>query len=154
MYCWDSCVCTYSIYIYEEAITYYTHILWWPRAISSRSDCCGQNSEDGKQWLVYSKSTVTSISSQASNHVSIHTSRPAHNLCPSEQRNFTAVFSYVKKALALFSSPNLPQISLCEKKISHHIKIPAYIWSTKCRWNQKLIAQFGCTLRDERFKPN
>jgi hypothetical protein len=26
-----------------------------------------------------------------------------------------------------------PQILLCKKKISHHIKMSAYIWSTKCR---------------------
>jgi hypothetical protein len=26
-----------------------------------------------------------------------------------------------------------PQISLCKKKILYHIKISAYIWSTKCR---------------------
>jgi hypothetical protein len=54
---------------------------------------------------------------------------------------------------ALFSQIH-PQILLCKKKISHHIKMPAYIWSTKCRWNQKLIAQFCCTLRDEYLKPN
>jgi hypothetical protein len=46
------------------------------------------------------------------------------------------------------------QISLCKKKIPHHIKILAHAWSTKCRWNQKLIAQFCCTLRDEHFEPN
>jgi hypothetical protein len=41
-----------------------------------------------------------------------------------------------------------------QKKISHHIKMPAHAWSTKCRWNQKLITQFCCTLRDERFESN
>jgi hypothetical protein len=41
-----------------------------------------------------------------------------------------------------------------KKKIPHHIKISVHIWSTKYRWNQKLIAQFYCTLRDEHFKPN
>jgi hypothetical protein len=29
-----------------------------------------------------------------------------------------------------------------------------HVWSTKCRWNQKLIAQFSYTLRDESFEPN
>jgi hypothetical protein len=47
-----------------------------------------------------------------------------------------------------------PQILLCKKKIPHHIKMSAHIWSTKCRWNQKLITQFYCTLRDEYFKSN
>jgi hypothetical protein len=51
------------------------------------------------------------------------------------------VFSYLKK-------------STMQKKISRHIKLAIYVWSTKCRWNQKLIVQFGCTLRDERFEPN
>jgi hypothetical protein len=55
---------------------------------------------------------------------------------------------------ARFRFQNSPQISLCKKKISHHIKMSAHIWSTKCRWNQKLITQFYCTLRDEYFKPN
>jgi hypothetical protein len=32
----------------------------------------------------------------------------------------------------LFSSLNSPQISLCKKKISHHIKMSANTWSTKC----------------------
>jgi hypothetical protein len=44
--------------------------------------------------------------------------------------------------------------STMQKKDSHHIKMSAHAWSTKWRWNQKLIAQFCCTLRDERFKPN
>jgi hypothetical protein len=51
--------------------------------------------------------------------------------------------------------PNLTtQIALCKKKILHHIKMSANAWSTKCRWNQKLIAQFCCTLRDEHFESN
>ena len=38
-------------------------------------------------------------------------------------------------------------------------KFPSYqtygnAWSTKCRRNQKLIAQFALTLRDESFEPN
>jgi hypothetical protein len=45
------------------------------------------------------------------------------------------------------------QIPLCKKKISRHIKILAHAWSTKCRWNQKLITQFSCTLWDESFEP-
>jgi hypothetical protein len=51
-------------------------------------------------------------------------------------------------------APNSPQIPLCKKKIPHHIKMSAHIWSTKYRWNQKLIAQFCSTLGDEYFKPN
>jgi hypothetical protein len=60
--------------------------------------------------------------------------------------------SYLGPKASLY--PNSPQISLCKKKIPHHIKISAYIRSTKYRWNQKLIAQFCCTLRDEYFKSN
>jgi hypothetical protein len=41
--------------------------------------------------------------------------------------------------------------ALCKKKIPRHIKLAIYAWSNQCRWNQKLIAQFGCTLRDERL---
>jgi hypothetical protein len=55
---------------------------------------------------------------------------------------------------ALFRSQIFPQIPLCKKKIPHHIKMSAHVWSTKCRWNKKLIAQFCCTLRDEYFEPN
>jgi hypothetical protein len=57
----------------------------------------------------------------------------------------------VKKVQALFSSTKK---TLCEKKIPRHIKLMIHAWSTKCRWNQKLIVQFGCTWRDERFEPN
>jgi hypothetical protein len=71
---------------------------------------------------------------------------------------FKSDYHYVHVALiqtwALFRYQIYPQIPLCKKKIPHHIKMSAYIWSTKCRWNQKLIAQFCCTLRDECFKPN
>jgi hypothetical protein len=55
---------------------------------------------------------------------------------------------YFLCSVAMFSSSNSPQILLCKKKIPYHIKMPAHVWSTKCRWNQKLIAQFCCTLRD------
>ena len=41
-----------------------------------------------------------------------------------------------------------------KKKISRHIKFTVYAWSTKCWRNQKLIVQFSCTLRDERFESN
>jgi hypothetical protein len=41
-----------------------------------------------------------------------------------------------------------------KKKIPCHIKLAIHAWSTKCRWNQKLIVQLGCTLRDERFESN
>jgi hypothetical protein len=44
--------------------------------------------------------------------------------------------------------------STIKKEISHHIKMPANAWSTKCRWNQKLIVQFCCTLRDKHFESN
>jgi hypothetical protein len=36
-------------------------------------------------------------------------------------------------SLALFSFSNSPQILLCKKKIPHHIKMLAHIWSTKYR---------------------
>jgi hypothetical protein len=36
--------------------------------------------------------------------------------------------------------PILLQIPLCKKKIPRHIKMSANAWSTKCWWNQKLIA--------------
>jgi len=44
--------------------------------------------------------------------------------------------------------------TLCKKKVLHHIKLAVYVWSTKYRWNQKLIVQFGCILRVESFEPN
>jgi hypothetical protein len=40
-----------------------------------------------------------------------------------------------------------------KKKILRHIKMSVNAWSTKYWWNQKLIVQFCCTLRDEHFKP-
>jgi hypothetical protein len=43
---------------------------------------------------------------------------------------------------------------LCKQKIPRHIKLTIHACSTKCRWNQKLIVQLSCTLRDERFEPN
>ena len=51
-------------------------------------------------------------------------------------------------------STKLLKKTLCKKKISHHIKLAVHTWSTKCRRNQKLIAQFGCTLRVEPFEHN
>ena len=54
----------------------------------------------------------------------------------------------------LFSSFKLLKIALYKKKILRHIKLAVYAWSTKYRRNQKLIAQFTLTLRDESFKPN
>jgi hypothetical protein len=56
--------------------------------------------------------------------------------------------------LPLFSSQFHPQILLCKKKILHHIKMSANAWSTKYRWNKKLIIQFCYTLRDEHFESN
>ena len=35
-----------------------------------------------------------------------------------------------------------------------HRMFAARAWSIKCRRKEKLIAQFGGKLRDERFKPN
>jgi hypothetical protein len=57
-------------------------------------------------------------------------------------------------AWVMFSSSKLLNLTLCKKKISRHIKLAIHAWSTKYRWNQKLIAQFDCTLRDERFESN
>jgi hypothetical protein len=57
-------------------------------------------------------------------------------------------------ARALFRYLNSPLNSTIKKKIPHHIKISAHICNIKCKWNQKLITQFCCTLRDEYFKPN
>jgi hypothetical protein len=34
---------------------------------------------------------------------------------------------------AMFRCQIFPQIPLCKKKIPHHIKMPAHVWSTKCR---------------------
>jgi hypothetical protein len=63
-----------------------------------------------------------------------------------------AVYSCGQRALwAVFSSTKK---TLCRKKIPRHIKLAIYAWSTKCRWNKKLIVQLGSTLRDERFEPN
>ena len=52
------------------------------------------------------------------------------------------------------SCSQLPTLVLCKKKIPRHIKLVVHEWSIKCRRNQKLIAQLGCTLRDELFEPN
>jgi len=57
-------------------------------------------------------------------------------------------------ARGLFSSPKMQILTLCKKKILRHIKFAVHAWSNKCWRNKKLIAQFGCTLRDERFEPN
>jgi hypothetical protein len=51
-------------------------------------------------------------------------------------------------------TPSFLNLTLCKKKILYHIKLMVHAWSTKYRQNQKLITQFGCTLRDERFEPN
>jgi hypothetical protein len=51
----------------------------------------------------------------------------------------TSIILLFSSFTALFSYQILPQISLCKKKIPHHIKISANVWSTKYRWNQKLI---------------
>ena len=55
---------------------------------------------------------------------------------------------------AMFSSHQTPEKCTMQKKILRHIKLAVHAWSTKCRRNQKLIAQFGCILRVESFEPN
>jgi hypothetical protein len=74
----------------------------------------------------------------------------------SEDRSFihSQPQRHTAASTALFRSQISPQIPLCKKKIPHHIKMPAHVWSTKCRWNQKLITQFSCTLWDESFESN
>jgi hypothetical protein len=42
-------------------------------------------------------------------------------------------FGMVMVIRGLFRSQIFPQIPLCKKKILHHIKMPAHVWSTKCR---------------------
>jgi hypothetical protein len=69
----------------------------------------------------------------------------------------TVVAAQLKETLLLgpcLVPKSNPQIPLCKKEIPHHIKMSANAWSTKCRWNKKLIAQFCCTLRDEHFESN
>ena len=39
-------------------------------------------------------------------------------------------------------SSKIQTLTLCKKKIPRHIKLAVHAWSTKCRRNQKLIAQF------------
>jgi hypothetical protein len=47
-----------------------------------------------------------------------------------------------------------PKFHYAKRRFPHHIKMLINIWSTKCRWNYKLIVQFCCTLRDEHFESN
>jgi hypothetical protein len=54
----------------------------------------------------------------------------------------------------LFRFPILPTKFTMQNFYFRHIKMSAHIWSTKCRWNKKLIIQFCCTLRDEHLEPN
>ena len=65
-----------------------------------------------------------------------------------------AITRHPCKFEALFSSSKFLKSALCKKKILRHIKLTVHAWSTKCRRNQKLIAQFALTLRDESFEPN
>jgi hypothetical protein len=74
-------------------------------------------------------------------------------LC-SFHRQLSLLVQKFTHTVALFRFQNSSLNFTMKKKILHHIKMLAHIWSTKCRWNQKLIAQFCCTLRDEHFKPN
>jgi len=62
--------------------------------------------------------------------------------------------SRLSAAKPLFNLSKLLKSVLCKKKIFHHIKFAIHAWSTKCRRNKKLIAQFALTLRDESFEPN
>ena len=59
--------------------------------------------------------------------------------------------------IAIKLSKPLFSFTLTFKKLlqylSHRI-FAARAWSIKCRRKEKLIAQFGGKLRDERFKPN
>lgn len=48
--------------------------------------------------------------------------------------------------------PNFPSKFRYTKKNSSSHQTSTHVWSTKRRWNQKLIVQFSCTLRDESFK--
>jgi len=60
----------------------------------------------------------------------------------------------VFQSQAMFNSTEIQNLALYKKKIFRHIKLAVHTWSTKCRRNQKLIAQFALTLRDESFEPN
>jgi hypothetical protein len=66
--------------------------------------------------------------------------------------NILATVKWIGQSCAMFSSSK--NVLCKKKKIHRHIKLAIHAWSTKCRWNQKLIVQLGCTLRDERFEPN
>jgi hypothetical protein len=74
------------------------------------------------------------------------------------RRHFSYLMKQIPKLLIACRPCLVPQIwvqnVLCKNKIPRHIKIPAHAWSTKCRWNQKLITQFCCTLRDEHYEHN
>ena len=52
-----------------------------------------------------------------------------------------ALFSYNPKSQKVLQYPS-------------HRMFAAHAWSIKCKRKEKLIAQFGGKLRDERFKPN
>jgi hypothetical protein len=73
------------------------------------------------------------------------------SIIPSRTGSFDSIRVASVTSWAVFSSS---EEVLCKQKIPRHIKLTIHAWSTKCRWNQKLIVQLGCTLRDERFEPN
>jgi hypothetical protein len=52
---------------------------------------------------------------------------------PESQQAKPESFFTIPGNQALFSFQFLPQIPLCKKEISHHIKMTANTWSTKCR---------------------
>jgi hypothetical protein len=57
---------------------------------------------------------------------------------------------------ALIFSQEIEPVLASKIQISKRttVKLVAHAWSTKCRRNKKLIAQFAWKLRNERFKYN
>ena len=74
-------------------------------------------------------------------------------LCSYHLSQFCRCTTYKTQEIsnALFSSP--PNSKKLLQYLSHRT-FAARAWSIKCRRKEKLIAQFGGKLRDERFKPN
>ena len=72
--------------------------------------------------------------------------RNIHRANPDRSKEISIYLS-----MALFSS-----ISTSKKLLQYlsHRMFAARVWSIKCRRKEKLIAQFGGKLRDERFEPN
>jgi len=72
--------------------------------------------------------------------------------CSLGKQSKTQFSSYPKpNSKPLFSfTPNSKKLL---QYLSHRM-FAARVWSIKCRRKEKLIAQFGGKLRDERFEPN